>query len=70
MVAGCVGAINAVEGGLDDGLGALVREYSMVHSPYPPLYIEGLSLSFETTLKGENDYYNRARAPLQRAMSY
>jgi hypothetical protein len=69
-VARCVSAINAVEGGLDDGLGALVREYSMAHSLSPPLYIEGLSLSFETTLKGEKGYYTRARAPLQRAMPY
>jgi hypothetical protein len=42
----------------------------MAHSPSPPIYIEGLSLSFETTLKGEKGYYTRARAPLQRAMPY
>jgi hypothetical protein len=42
----------------------------MAHSPSPPLYIEGLSLSFETTFKGEKGYYNTARAPLQRAMPY
>jgi hypothetical protein len=45
-VLGCVGAINAQRSGLEVGLGALVREYSMTHSPSPPLYIEALSLSF------------------------
>jgi hypothetical protein len=52
MVAGCVGTINAVEGGLDDSLGAFRGNIPWHIPSVLTIYIEVLSLSFGTSLQG------------------